>query len=98
MSNFLPIVANVPEKVSLRTHCPNMVRELIIGHFLPSEVCRCDVRDYKMKLHPTRCPSDRCPVRQDPDVPWSEILPKYELLEPSPKPAPVLLLLPYIPS
>ena len=74
-------------KRSLRTHCPIMIREHCEGHYFDEEICRCDVKNDKKRIHPRRCSSKGglggCPVREhvvsrEKDVP--RILESYELL------------------
>ncbi len=49
---------------SLRTHCPIMIRKHVEGNHHEEAVCRCDVKDLKQKIHPSRCGSrSECPVR-----------------------------------
>ena len=73
------------ERISLSTHCPVMIRVVTNGHYYEGEICRCDVLELKMKIHPSRCPSTYCPVRKSPDGTESGQMPKYELIKPLPK-------------
>lgn len=61
-------------RLSFRTHCPIMVREVIEGRYYQPGVCQCDVVSAKQELSITRCRSDNgCPVQKN-------RLPKYALV------------------
>lgn len=81
--NTMPPRAKGSAKLSLRTHCPLMVRAVVEGEsYFEEEICRCDIPDIKRQLHPTRCPSNNgCPVRQNPlFIEEGAIVLRYELL------------------
>lgn len=51
-------------KRSLRTHCPIMIRKHVEGNHHEEAICRCDVKDLKQMIYPSRCSSRyECPVR-----------------------------------
>lgn len=69
-------------KVSLRTHCPVMIRHVVNGRVFPEEVCRCDIPAAKRAHHPFRCASTTCAPRKALGGSREPIDPDYKLLEP----------------
>ena len=80
MTNFVLQGNSSLEKISLRTHCPIMLRTHTSGQHFVKEVCRCDTLTIKQQIHPSRCGSQECPARQYLTIIQQEVTIRYELI------------------
>lgn len=68
-------------KLSLRTHCPIMIRRHSENPGDSEEICRCDVVELKKEVHGGRCRSDLdCQVRKHFTDLHQKVTSKHEIL------------------